>query len=93
MNNIQRYCIYCGTKLREKAKFCEGCGKEPFSEEKMKQTLRKELIPILEMEIRKKIDKEQGFNIKLTWKVIIVEIVIVVCALLILIAGKILGII
>ena len=88
MTNIQRYCVYCGTKLREKAKFCEGCGKKPFSVVDIKETMREEL----KNEIRKEIKEEQKKEISKERKIIDIILIIAICIALIVIIGRILGI-
>ncbi len=39
------YCKYCGTKLRDNAKFCKSCGKKVVIEEKRSGDKQEETIP------------------------------------------------
>jgi len=91
-NIIQKYCAYCGTKLRENAKFCEGCGKTPLSEEELRIALKEELKIELTNEIRKEFEEEQIMNKELIWKIILIIIVIGLCSVLIYSIGKVLEI-
>jgi len=52
------YCQYCGTKIRENAKFCEGCGRKIKSKEETKKQMKDELREELKQELIKEIHQE-----------------------------------
>lgn len=61
---IPEYCAECGTKIREEAKFCEGCGKEIKDMEEMKKEIRKKIEEELREEVKTEILNEQEKEVK-----------------------------
>jgi len=56
---VDRYCSYCGTKIRENGNFCEGCGRKILSEEMQKKQMEEKLRNELKEEIKKEFEEEQ----------------------------------
>jgi hypothetical protein len=54
-----KYCQYCGTKLRENAKFCEGCGRKLLPEKEYEKIIEEKYRKELEEKIRKEIEEER----------------------------------
>ena len=56
---MEKYCSFCGTKLRENSNFCEGCGRKILSEEMQKKQMDEKLREELKEEIKKEFEEEQ----------------------------------
>lgn len=57
---MSSYCSFCGTKLREDGKFCEGCGKPVLSGKDMAKEiesfLRNEITKEIELNVRREME-------------------------------------
>ena len=63
-DEMDRYCNYCGAKIREGGNFCEGCGRKILSEEMKKKQMEEKLREELKEEIKKEFVEEQKIKKK-----------------------------
>jgi uncharacterized membrane protein YvbJ len=100
------YCNNCGTKIREDASFCEGCGWRIIDEREEKKQIaaevEKELTEKIEKRLRTEIGQslrgEIGFEFRKDyekrvkpWKIGVVILAEITCLLFIFFFGKTLG--